>query len=76
MECYCNLRNVQERLADGSTGQHSKRDLGRTLTDPVWMIGDHRQGQVKDPPDWKRFSGFVLRAGGRWVVRRLAARAL
>ena len=41
MECYCYLRNVQERLADGSTRQHRKRDLGRTLTDSVWVVGDY-----------------------------------
>ena len=71
MESYCKLRNVQERMADGSTRQHSNRDLGRTLTDSVRIIGDYVPITAKDKSrihqigSRKGFSGFVVRAGGR-----------
>ena len=76
MECYCNLRNIQDRLSDGKTPY--ERRFGEPFKGPVIPFGSLVEYYPISAKDQSRihqfgkkvlpglFLGYDLYAGGMW----------
>ena len=83
MECYTNLRNVQDLLFDGKF--HMRDVMGNHLKGPIIPFGSLVEYHPKTAKDQSRihqfgkkvlpglFLGYALYAGGIWKGNRLVA---